>query len=96
LVKLCSIRWFGTYFEKCISFELLKVLLIRNIFSFIIHEKLTQFYKLRDYLMQFANTIVKIHNHVEKFKDLTKRPKPFIDQIDGKKTTHIYVPSFKP
>jgi hypothetical protein len=76
----------------------LKVLLIRNNFSFIIHEKPTQFFKLRglDYLMQFANTIVKILNHVEKFKDLTKRPKPFIDQIDGKITPHIYVPSFKP
>jgi hypothetical protein len=82
------------YFENFISFELLKVLLIRCIFSFIIHEKSTQtqFYKLRglDYLVQFANTIVKIHNHVKKFKDLSKTPKPFIDQIDGKKNpTHL-------
>ncbi len=97
--KLCSIKWFGTHFEKCISFELLKILLI-NVFSFIIHEKpiQTQFYKIRglDYLVQFANTIVKIHNHVEKMKNLTKTPKPSIDQIDGKRTPHIYVPSFKP
>jgi hypothetical protein len=47
-------------------------------------------------MVQFANTIVKIHNHVEKFEDLTKTPKPFIDQINGKRTPHIYVPLFKP